>query len=155
MFQKQTAVKSRDWWGWISNKKCKSKSWCSVPVISRITTLQKSLYPIPWNLKLHYYTYKKYFVHMIKKVKTGKLPYIGLPWWLRWERICLQCGTPGFDPWVGKIPWRKAQWPTPVFLPGESPWTGEPGGLHSMGLQRVGHDWTTNHTALIIWVGAV
>ena len=25
-----------------------------------------------------------------------------------------------FDPWVGKIPWRRAWWPTPVFLPGES-----------------------------------
>ena len=24
-----------------------------------------------------------------------------------------------FDPWVGKIPWRRAQPPTPVFLPGE------------------------------------
>ena len=27
---------------------------------------------------------------------------------------------PGFDPWVGKIPWRRAWQPTPVFLPGES-----------------------------------
>ena len=27
-----------------------------------------------------------------------------------------------------------------VFLPGESPWTEEPGGLQSMGLQGVGHD---------------
>ena len=26
----------------------------------------------------------------------------------------------GFDPWVQKIPWRKAQQPTAVFLPGES-----------------------------------
>ena len=26
----------------------------------------------------------------------------------------------GFDPWVGKIPWRRARQPTPVFLPGES-----------------------------------
>ena len=26
----------------------------------------------------------------------------------------------GFDPWVGKIPWRKAWQPTPVFLSGES-----------------------------------
>ena len=26
----------------------------------------------------------------------------------------------GFDPWVEKIPWRRAQQPTPVFLPGES-----------------------------------
>ena len=25
-----------------------------------------------------------------------------------------------FDPWVGKIPWRREQQPTPVFLPGES-----------------------------------
>ena len=26
----------------------------------------------------------------------------------------------GFDPWLGKIPWRRAWKPTPVFLPGES-----------------------------------
>ena len=32
-----------------------------------------------------------------------------------------------FDPWVRKIPWRRAWQPTPVFLPGESPWTEEPG----------------------------
>jgi len=25
-----------------------------------------------------------------------------------------------FDPWVGKIPWRRAWQPTPGFLPGES-----------------------------------
>ena len=33
----------------------------------------------------------------------------------------------GFDPWVGKIPWRREKLPTPVFWPGEfhglySPW---------------------------------
>ena len=27
-----------------------------------------------------------------------------------------------------------------VFLPGEFPWTEEPGGLQSKGLQRTGHD---------------
>ena len=27
---------------------------------------------------------------------------------------------PGFNPWVGKIPWRKKWQPTPVFLPGKS-----------------------------------
>jgi len=26
----------------------------------------------------------------------------------------------GFDPWVGKIPWRRAWQPTVVFFPGES-----------------------------------
>ena len=52
---------------------------------------------------------------------------LGLPWWLSWKRICLQCGRPGFDPWVGKIPCRRERLPTPVFWPREfhglySPW---------------------------------
>jgi len=29
----------------------------------------------------------------------------------------------GFDPWVLKIPWRRKWQLTPVFVPGESPWT--------------------------------
>ena len=45
-----------------------------------------------------------------------------------------------FDPCIGKIPGRRAWQPTLVFLPGESPWTEEPGGLQSIGSQRVGHD---------------
>ena len=28
-------------------------------------------------------------------------------------------GRPGFDPWVGKIPWRRKWQPAPVILPGE------------------------------------
>ena len=28
-------------------------------------------------------------------------------WWLKWSRICLQGKRPGFDPWVGKISWRR------------------------------------------------
>ena len=40
---------------------------------------------------------------------------------------CLQCRRPGFNPWVGKIPWRRERLPTPVFRPGKfhglySPW---------------------------------
>ena len=51
------------------------------------------------------------------------------------KSICLQFGRPGFDPWVGKIPWRRTWQPTPVFLPGESPWTEDPSGLPSVGSQ--------------------
>ena len=37
-----------------------------------------------------------------------------LPWWLRRQRISLQYGRPGFDPW-------KKDWlPTPVFLSGKT-----------------------------------
>ena len=41
-----------------------------------------------------------------------------------------------FNPWVGKIPWRRAWQPTPVFLPGESAWTEEPGGLSVHGVTK-------------------
>ena len=33
---------------------------------------------------------------------------------------CERCKIHGFDPWVGKIPWKRAWQPTPVFFPGES-----------------------------------
>ena len=37
-----------------------------------------------------------------------------------------------FNPWVGKVPWRRAWQPTLVW---RIPWTEEPGGLQSMGSQ--------------------
>ena len=33
---------------------------------------------------------------------------------------CRRQKTLGFDPWVGKIPWRRTWQPTPILLPGES-----------------------------------
>ena len=66
-----------------------------------------------------------------------------LPWQFSWLRIPLQCKEPGFDPWGGKISWRRAWQLTLVFLPGEPPWTEEPGGLQSMGSQRAGYDLVT------------
>ena len=46
--------------------------------------------------------------------------------------------------WVGKIPWRREWQPAPLFLPGESPWKNDPGGVQSTELQRVRHDWATS-----------
>ena len=74
---------------------------------------------------------------------------MGFPGSSHSKRIHLQCGRPGFDSWVGKIPWRRAWQPTPVFLPRESPWKEETCGLQSMGSQRVGHDWATKYTQMI------
>ena len=65
----------------------------------------------------------------------------GLPWWLRWERICLQCGRLKFNPWVRKIPWIREWQPTLVFLPGE--FHGQRS-LVDMWSQRVRHDWAMN-----------
>jgi len=44
-----------------------------------------------------------------------------------------------FNPWVGKIPWRKKWQPTPVFSCLENP-KDRGAWLQSIGLQRVGHD---------------
>ena len=49
--------------------------------------------------------------------------------------MCLQYRRPGFNPWVRNIPWRREWLPTPVFLPGESLWTEESGGLQSSSVQ--------------------
>ena len=60
---------------------------------------------------------------------------IGYPLQYSWASLVaqlvknrLQCGRPRFDPWVGKIPWRRERLPTPVFWAGEfhglySPWS--------------------------------
>ena len=48
------------------------------------------------------------------------------------------------ETWVQSLSWQdplEEGMATPVFLPGESPWTQEPGGLRYMGSQRVRHDW--------------
>ena len=44
----------------------------------------------------------------------------GLPWWLSGEQPNCQCRRHVFDPWVGKIPWRRKWQPSPAFLPGKS-----------------------------------
>ena len=44
----------------------------------------------------------------------------GLPRWLGSKESACQCKRIRFDPWVGKIPWRRAWQPIPVFLPRES-----------------------------------
>ena len=70
--------------------------------------------------------------------------YLGFPGGSIVKRNHLQCGRPKFNPWVGKIAWRRTWQSTPPFLPGESPWTEEPSGLQTVGSQRVGQDWVTN-----------
>ena len=51
---------------------------------------------------------------------------LGLPWWTSDKASACQgrrlrrCSRRGFNPWVGKIPWRRKWQATPVFLPGES-----------------------------------
>ena len=73
-------------------------------------------------------------VHLNTKVAQSCL--FAIPWTI--QCLCLQCRTPGFDPWAGKIPGRRERLPTPVF------WSGEFHGLeNSMGFQRAEYDLAT------------
>ena len=45
-----------------------------------------------------------------------------------------------FDPWVGKIPWRRDLQPNPVFWPGKSHGQRSMAGHSPWGLQRIGHN---------------
>ena len=91
---------------------------------------------------------------------SGRFPGEGIRYPLQYSWASLvaqtvknppQCRRPEFNPWVGNIPWRTWQ-PTPVFLPGESPWTEESGGLQSMWSQRVRHNWVTKHTQKLLGI---
>ena len=52
-----------------------------------------------------------------------------------------------FDPWVGKIAWRRAWQPISVFLPGESH-----GQRSLVGSQKAGHDEPTYHVCLFRYI---
>ena len=66
--------------------------------------------------------------------------------WLTGKEFACWCRRREFDPWVGKIPWRRKWQPTPVFLPGKSHGQKSLAGYSSWG-HRFGHDW-----ACIYWL---
>ena len=67
----------------------------------------------------------------------------GLPWWLSGKESAASVGDHKRSVW--SLGWEDpleeemATWYS--ILVGIIPWTEEPGGLQSMGLQRVGHNW--------------
>ena len=94
-----------------------------------------------WGLDLSFGLFLLFF--------NENLSLLGLPWWLRWERICLQCRRPSFYPWVSKIPWRREGLPTPVFLPGKSHGQRSLVGSSPWGLKELDkHNWATNTFSL-------
>ena len=76
--------------------------------------------------------------------------FLGFPGGASGKEPTCQCSRHrrcGFDPWVGKIPWRRRiRQPIPIFLPGESPWTEEPGKLQPQGRKELDMTKVTEHT---------
>ena len=74
----------------------------------------------------------------------------GLTRWLSGKESACQCRRLRFNPWVGKIPWRRAWQPTHI-LAWRIPWIEEPGGLQSMVSQRVRHEQLSTHALVGIY----
>ena len=69
-------------------------------------------------------------------------PGLGFPRQLSGKKCACQCRRlkrREFKPWVRKISWSR-EWQCSCILAWKIPWTEEPGGSQSIGLQRVGHD---------------
>ena len=103
------------------------------------------LYHIPWYLA-QYLEYRMQLIDTYLYTSFG----LGFPGSSDGKQSACNVGDLGSTHGVGKIPWRKAWQPTPVFLPGESPWTEEPGGLQSMGTQKESD--TTEHSTYVIYM---
>ena len=82
-------------------------------------------------------------------VLSSPLANSGLPKWLSGKESACQCRR-HFDPWVGKIPWRRKWQPTPVFLPGKSHGQRSLVGYSPRGCKR-GHDSVTKQRQQRAW----
>ena len=56
------------------------------------------------------------------------------------KKSACNAGEPRLIPGLERFPWQREWLAAPVFFPGEFHGQEEPGGLQSMGLQRVGRD---------------
>ena len=72
-----------------------------------------------------------------------KNSYTLVPWWLRGKEPACQRRRLGFDPWVRKTTLEEELASHSSVLAWRIPWTEEPGGLQSVGLQRVRQDLAT------------
>ena len=87
------------------------------------------------------------FIKVIIKICLG-LTMHGLPRWCCGKRSTCQprrCKRHGFDPGSRRSP-GEGNGSLPSILAWEIPQTEEPGGLQSMGSQRVRHSWVYTHT---------
>ena len=89
-------------------------------------------------------------MHVCVYVHTHVI-YMWLPRWRSAKESacqCRRCKRRGFDPWVGRSLGIGNNNPSSI-LAWKIPLTEKPGGLQSMGLQRVRHDWARTHAQLI------
>ena len=88
---------------------------------------------------------RPWFDSWVRKIpwRRDRLPtpvFLGFPCGSDGKESTCNAGDLGSVPQLGRSPGGGAWQLTPIFLPGESPWTEKPGMLWSTGLQTAGHD---------------
>ena len=108
----------------------------------------KILGTLEWNIDRKYCFRYFMLLHHLIITKTYNTSIITLLGGSDSKSICLQWGRPVFDPWVGKILWRRKGQPTPVLLHGKS--NGRRSLVYSPWGRRVGHDWATSLSLIFL-----
>ena len=93
----------------------------------------------------------------LEKGSTTHSSILGLPWWLSWQRICLQCRRLQFDPGLGRYPgegigypvqysWASLVAQTVKNLPATwETW------VHSLAWEEPLEKGTTTHSSILAW----
>ena len=85
------------------------------------TIIQPSKGNKSWPMLQHGWS-KDIMLKWSKPVTKGQILYdsTSFPGGSDRKSVCLKCGRPRFDSWVGKIPWRRKWQSTPGLMPGKS-----------------------------------
>ena len=121
--------------------------WCWRRLLSVPWTARRSNQPILKEiiLNIHWKDWCWKWNYNTLATWCEELTHWKRPWC--WERLRAggEGDDRGWDGWMASLTWWTWGW----VSSGSWWWTGRPGVLQSMGLQRVGHDWTLNWTELI------
>ena len=90
-------------------------------------------------------------LYMTIRFYINMYSYLWLPWWLSGKESACQFRRHGFNPWVRKIPWRKKQQLTPLFLLGKSRGQRMLVSFSPWGPKSVSHDSVTKTTITFIF----
>ena len=100
------------------------------------------------NIYIYIYTHTHIYKWMNIGIHTHTHIYNWVIWLHIWNKQNITLNKSSILPWVWSVGWEdpleKGMATHSSILPWRIPWTEEPGGLQSLGLQRIRHDLATN-----------